>query len=103
MDARQLFSRLDDHRRLAAHMARSFSMMAGGAMHFTIDDWRGMEVGSRIVMSGRVAGLALLVEEVVTERNPPYLKVWETRGHPRLLVIGDYRLDFWYRRVWQKC
>jgi hypothetical protein len=54
-------------------------------------------------MSGRVAGLALLVEEVVTERNPPYLKVWETRGHPRLLVIGDYRLDFWYRRVWQKC
>lgn len=37
---------------------------------------------------------ALSVEEVVSEYNPPVLKTWETRGEPRLLLIGPYRMGF---------
>ena len=31
---------------------------------------------------------------MVTERVPPLCKTWETRGEPRLLVIGSYRMGF---------
>ena len=31
---------------------------------------------------------------MVTERVPPLRKTWETRGEPRLLVIGAYRMGF---------
>ena len=34
------------------------------------------------------------MKEVVTEYLPPYSKTWETRGEPRLLVIGPYRMGF---------
>lgn len=45
-------------------------------------------------LTGRVLGIRLSVEEVVTERNPPRSKVWKTVGLPRLLVIGHYRMGF---------
>jgi hypothetical protein len=45
-------------------------------------------------LEGRVLGIGLLVEEVVSERDPPTRKAWETIGKPRLLVIGGYRMGF---------
>jgi hypothetical protein len=45
-------------------------------------------------MGGRFLWLDLMVEEVVTERDPPRRKVWETRGAPRLVIIGGYRMGF---------
>jgi len=63
-------------------------------MEIELDDGRGQRVGSRIRLSGRVFGVQLSVEEIVTERNPPHCKVWETTGSPRLLVIGRYRMAF---------
>lgn len=45
-------------------------------------------------MTGRVLGLDLWIEEVVTAYEPPRRKVWETRGEPRLLVIDRYRMGF---------
>ena len=30
----------------------------------------------------------------MTKRVPPVRKTWETRGEPRLLVIGAYRMGF---------
>jgi hypothetical protein len=63
-------------------------------MQTELDAGRGQTVGSRIRLSGSVFGLALSVEEVVTERIPPTRKVWETTGSPRLLVIEHYRMGF---------
>ena len=63
-------------------------------MRVEVDAGLGQKVGSRIRLAGRVCGIELSVEEVVTERNPPFRKVWETIGSPRLLVIGDYRMGF---------
>ena len=63
-------------------------------MEIELDDGLGQRVGSRIRLSGRVFGIPLSVEELVTERNPPHRKVWETTGRPRLLVIGPYRMGF---------
>lgn len=59
-----------------------------------LDAGRGQQVGSRIRLAGRVFGMALAVDEVVTERMPPQRKVWETVGTPKLLVIGHYRMGF---------
>jgi hypothetical protein len=63
-------------------------------MEIALDGGRGQKVGSRMRLAGRVLGLALSVEEIVTERHPPHRKVWETTGSPRLLVIGHYRIGF---------
>ena len=93
-DARSLFALLDDHRRLAGHMEKPSLMMAGATMRVETDAQQGQAVGSVIRVIGRVLGMNLAVEEVVTERVPPLRKTWETRGEPRLLVIGPYRMGF---------
>jgi len=93
-NAQGLFAILDDHRRLAGHMAKRSLMMAGATMRLESDAQQGQAVGSVIRVAGRVLGMSLAVEEVVTERVPPLHKSWETRGEPRLLVIGAYRMGF---------
>lgn len=92
--ADRVFAHIDDHSRLSSHMSESSWAMGGGRMEVEFDDGRGQKVGSRIRLAGRVLGVELSVEEVVTERNPPSRKVWETTGTPKLLVIGHYRMGF---------
>jgi hypothetical protein len=93
-DEATLFAHLDDHRRLSGHMEKPSLMMAGAVMRVEMDALQGQAVGSLIRVTGRVLGIHLEVEEVVTERMPPSGKTWETRGEPRLLVIGAYRMGF---------
>ena len=50
--------------------------------------------GFVVRLAGRVFGVELLVDEIVTERDPPRRKVWETTGAPKLLAIGHYRMGF---------
>lgn len=75
-------------------MTRPSAMMLGGSMQYRLDALQGRAVGSVIRMEGRVLGLRLCIVEVVTERDPPHRKVWNTVGEPRLLVFGAYRLGF---------
>src|SRR2546425_438455 len=82
----EVFAHLDDHERLSSHMSQSSWMMGGGRMQIEFDESHGHRVGSRIRLSGKVFGLELSFEEVVTERNPPHRKSWETIGTPKLLV-----------------
>ena len=84
--ADSLFALLDDHTRLASHMEKPSLMMAGATMRVETDALHGQAVGSIIRVIGRVFGMDLDVEEVVTEREPPFRKAWETRGEPRLLL-----------------
>lgn len=93
-DPSAIFALLDDHRRLSAHMEKPSLMMAGATMKTELDSQRGQAVGSVIRMKGVVLGVSLYVEEVVTHHEPPFRKTWETRGQPRLLVIGPYRMGF---------
>jgi hypothetical protein len=87
------FSYLDDFRKLSAHMERSSGMMMGSRMTIEMDGRAGRVVGARVRMRGTRMGLRLELEEVVTEREPPFRKAWET-VEARLLVIGQYRLGF---------
>lgn len=88
----RVFDWLDDPRHLAAHMNRSSAMMAGGSMTLFLDEMQGRQVGSHIRMRGRMLGLPLELDEVVTEREPPIRKTWETVGEPTLWVLGRYRM-----------
>lgn len=89
-----LFDALDDPTRLGRHMREPSLMMLGGWMRYRLDEGQGRAVGSSIRMEGRFAFLKLAVDEVVTEHRRPSRKVWVTRGCPRLLVIGAYRMGF---------
>ena len=88
----QVFAFVDDHSRLSSHMSESSWMMGGGYMSVELDEAKGRALGSRIRLSGRVFGVPLHLDEVVTRRDPPNNKVWETVGEPRLLVIGAYSM-----------
>ena len=92
--AGDIFSLLDDHSRLSAHMTKPSWMMAGSVMTLKFDAAKGRAVGAFIRLTGQVLGIPLSVEEVVTERNPPLRKVWNTIGKPQLLVIGAYRMGY---------
>ncbi len=92
--AEQVFAFADDFAKLSSHMGTSSLMMMGSSMQTSFDEDRGQLVGSRVRMTGRMLGIDLALEEVIQVREPPRRKEWETIGHPRLLVIGDYRLGF---------
>lgn len=92
--ADRVFAYLDDPKALAAHMGRSSPMMMGSRMSMDVDAGGGRVIGSRIRMGGRMLGMALSLEEVITERLVPSRKVWQTIGMPKLLAIADYRMGF---------
>lgn len=89
-----VFALLDDHRRLAGHMEKPSLMMAGATMKIETDGRHGQAIGSQIRLRGQVLGIALAVDEVVVQYEPPWRKAWETIGEPRMLVIGAYRMGF---------
>jgi hypothetical protein len=90
----RVFAHLDDHTRLSSHMTKSSWKMGGGRMEITTDAGHGQQIGSKLTLAGRAFGIRIVVEEVVSVREPPRAKTWETIGEPRLLVIGAYRMGF---------
>lgn len=90
----EVFAFADDHQKFSGHMASSSWMMFGSKMSTRLDAARGRAAGSHITMGGSVLGVRLSLDEVVTERNVPVSKAWETVGEPRLLVIGSCRMGF---------
>ncbi len=90
----QVFAVLDDHRRLSSHMSERSWRMGWSRLETVLDAHQGKAVGAHIVMRGLVLGIPLHLEEVVTVREPPYRKEWETVGIPQLVVIAAYRMGF---------
>ena len=91
-EAKEIFSYVDDHANFSSHMNKPSWMMGGSQMNTSVDAGLGQEVGSHIRMNGKVFGITLFLDEVVTHREPPRVKIWETVGTPRLIVIGHYRM-----------
>lgn len=87
-----VFAVIDDPMRIATHMSRRTWMMAGGTMTTQIDERGGLAVGSHIRMTGRVLGISVGLDEVITQREPPHAKQWATQGTPKLIVIGPYAI-----------
>ena len=75
-------------------MGESSMMMMGSRMSIDVDADDGRVVGSKIRMHGSMMGIRLSLEEVITERQVPSRKVWETIGMPKLLVMAHYRMGF---------
>ncbi|MES2304635.1 MAG: SRPBCC family protein [Gemmatimonadota bacterium] len=92
--AERVFELLDDQTRLTEHMSKRSWKLGWGKMETVLDAQRGRSVGSHIVLRGRVFGVRLHLDEVVTRRDPPLGKTWETVGEPRLLVMGPYHMGF---------
>lgn len=90
----QVFAFLDDPKALAAHMTESSMLMLGSRMSIDVDAGGGRLIGSKVRMHGRMLGIRLSLEDVITKRQVPAMKVWETIGTPKLLVISQYRMGF---------
>ena len=58
-------------KKLSAHMQKSSGMMMGSKMTIEMDAGDGRVLGSKVRMYGKMMGMALSLEEVVTERKPP--------------------------------
>lgn len=90
--ARNVFEYVDDHANYYSHVIK-FARMAGGHMDLQMDDGCGKSVGSHIRLSGEVLGKSLSLEEVVTRREYPRVKTWETVGIPKFLIVGQYQYN----------
>ncbi len=90
--AAEIFAFVDDHARLSSHMNKSSWMMGGGRMDTSVDAGSGKKIGSHIRMNGKVFGITISLDEVITHREPPRIKIWETVGTPKLLIIDHYRM-----------
>jgi hypothetical protein len=88
----EVFEFVDDHQKFSSHMNEPSGMMMGSRMKTIIDNDHFQKVGSHLQMEGKVLGINLFLDEVVTERLSPNIKVWETVGTPKLLVVGDYKM-----------
>mgnify|MGYP001602920237 CR=1 FL=1 len=88
----KVFNYVDDHSNFSSHMSESSWMMGGGRMEVQTDEGHGQRVGSHIRLSGKVFGINLFLDEVVTQHEPPYRKAWQTVGDLNLLVIGHYKM-----------
>lgn len=89
----EIFDYADDHGRFSSHMTRSSWMMGGGRMDVRLDEGKGKAIGSHIRLSGKVCGIRLFLDEVVTRYDRPVSKEWQTVGNPRL-VMGHYRMGW---------
>lgn len=67
----EVFAFVDDHSRFASHMSESSWMMGGSRMRVDVDGAGGRAVGSHIRLTGKVFGVRLFLDEVVTRRSPP--------------------------------
>jgi hypothetical protein len=85
---------------LSAHMGKPSMMMMGSKMSTEVDAGGGRVIGSKIRMRGSVMGIPVSLEEVVTERQAPNIKLWETIGNPRLLVLAHYRMGLTAPESW---
>jgi len=92
-EPKNVFAFVDDHAQLSAHMTEPSWRMGGARMTVSSDEQHGQAVGSHIRMRGRVLGVPISLDEIVTERVEPRHKEWETVGEPRLLVVGHYSMD----------
>ena len=92
--AAAVYDFLDDQANLSAHMSKSSGMMLGSSMNIRMEADHTRNVGSRFGFTGHVLGIPLAVEEIVTGREPPMEKTWETTSEPRLWVIGRYAMGF---------
>lgn len=81
VDVHKRFAYLDDHRRPAGRMEKPSLMMAGATMQVSADALTGQAVESVIRITGRVLGVNLGVDEVVTERSSPSRKTWRSAAH----------------------
>lgn len=86
------FKFVDNHTLFSSHMNQSSWMMGGGQMNTKFDEGHGQKVGSHIRMSGKAFIIPIALDEVVTERESPRLKTWETVGNPKLIIIGHYKM-----------
>jgi hypothetical protein len=87
-----LFAHLDRHDRASGKMKRSW--LPGTWMHIDVDERIGGSIGTHMRITGRVLGVPVSAEEVVTLHEPPFRKTWTTVGDVRLLIVGSYRMGF---------
>ena len=93
-DPQSIFTYADHHTNFSSHMNNSSWMMGGGKMKTHVDERKGQKLGSHIKMSGKVFGINLFLDEVITRHEPPFYKEWQTVGKVNLLVIDNYILGF---------
>ena len=89
-----IFAYADDFHNFSSHMNKSSWMMGGSKMETKIDEGKGQRIGSHVQMEGKVFGINLFLDEVITIHDSPAHKEWQTIGKIDLLVIDHYKLGF---------
>lgn len=86
-----LFDYLDDRARLGTYMEKPSMTMMGGRMIYQFDETIRARRGIRHYDAWKPSRHRTVRGR---SREPPWRKMWETRGRPRIPIIHAYRMGF---------
>lgn len=90
----KVFTQMDDFSKTGMHMSESSMMMMGSKLKLEQLSLNSSGLGAKYRWYGKMMGMTIDFEEVVTKWEPPKLKEWETIGEAQIIIMRWYRMGF---------
>lgn len=90
----QVFTQMDDLSKTGMHMRESSMMMMGSKLNLEQLSPNASGVGAKYRWYGKMMGMTIDFNEMVTKWEPPILKEWETIGDAQIIIMRWYRMWF---------
>ena len=88
----EVFEKLDDLGVTGTHMTKSSAMMMGNKLTLTYLSKNHAGLNSKYRWQGRMMGIPMDFTVLVTKWIQNQEKIWETIGHPELIIYSWYRM-----------
>ena len=92
-----VFAYMDAIGNTGAHMMNDSSMMMGSGLQLKQLSANATGPDARYRWSGKVMGFPMDFTVVVTKWLKDYEKIWETTGHPKMLILSWYQMQLLVR------
>ena len=90
----KVFAQMDDFSKTGMHMSESSMMMMGSKLKLEQLSPNPAGVDAKYHWYGRMMGMTIDFNEIVTKWQPPKLKEWETVGKAKIIIMSWYRMWF---------
>ena len=85
---------MDDFSKTGIHMSERSMMMMGSKLKLKQLSTNAAGAGANYRWYGKMIGMAIDFNQIVTKWHPPKLKEWETIGEAKIIIMSWYRMWF---------
>lgn len=90
----KVFAQMDDFSKTGMHMTENSMMMMGSKLTLEQLSENSNGIGAKFRWHGKMMGITLDFSEAVSKWEPPKLKVWETFGEAKMIIMSWYKMWF---------